>query len=125
MDEEKIEAGDRVRARLALALGAYTAGVSLSSLSGRRPLDRTVVHVRQVAMYLCHVGFGMSLTRIARVFRKDRSTISFALHAMEDRRDEPEFDSMCDALEEVARVLPPPPASIAPPRVKRLRELAP
>jgi len=55
---------------------------------------RAASYGRQLAMYICHVAFGMSLTRIGRAFRRDRSTVSWALHAFEDRCGDPDFDGL-------------------------------
>lgn len=104
MDEEFREARDRAWGRLAHALSAYGTGAPMDAVGN----SRAACFSRQVAMYICHVAFGMSLTRIARVFRRDRSTVSSALHLMEDRRDDPGFDAMCEALEAAARAAPAP-----------------
>lgn len=63
---------------------------------------------RQVAMYLTHVAFGMSLQRVAFAFARDRSTVAHACHLVEDRRDEVSFDNMMDQLEASLRAAPSP-----------------
>jgi chromosomal replication initiation ATPase DnaA len=62
---------------------------------------------RQVAMYLCHVAFELSLARVAVAFGRDRSTVAHACHAIEDRREEPHFDRWIDSLEAMLRAAPP------------------
>jgi chromosomal replication initiation ATPase DnaA len=62
---------------------------------------------RQVAMYLCHVAFERSLSRVAQAFARDRSTVAHACHLVEDRRDDPAFDALIAALEESARAARP------------------
>ncbi|HEY0234028.1 MAG TPA: helix-turn-helix domain-containing protein [Afipia sp.] len=54
---------------------------------------------RQVAMYLCHVGFSMSFEAIGRQFGRDRTTVAHACRVVEDRRDDIWFDCRIAALE--------------------------
>ena len=65
---------------------------------------------RQVAMYLVHVELGVTQTRIAAAFGRDRSTVGHACLAIEQRRDDPAFDDMMEALARIFRrlVLGPP-----------------
>ncbi len=58
---------------------------------------------RQVAMYLCHVVSGMTLTDIGRRFGRDRTTAAHACRLIEDRRDNPEFDRLITMLEEAVQ----------------------
>lgn len=54
---------------------------------------------RQVAIYLTHIGFGMTLTEVATLFGRDRSTVSYACRLIERRRDEPRIDATVGMLE--------------------------
>jgi hypothetical protein len=54
---------------------------------------------RQVAMYLAHVGCGVSLTEVGHLFERDRTTVAHACGLIEDRRDDPDFDYRVDQLE--------------------------
>ncbi len=58
-----------------------------------------VALARQVAMYLAHVGCGLSLTEAGRLFGRDRTTVAHACGVIEDRRDDPAFDRALDLLE--------------------------
>ena len=58
-----------------------------------------VALARQVAMYLAHVGCGLSLTETGRLFERDRTTVAHACGVIEDRRDDPTFDRALDLLE--------------------------
>lgn len=58
-----------------------------------------VALARQVAMYLAHVGCGLSLTETGRLFDRDRTTVAHACGVIEDRRDDPLFDRVLDLLE--------------------------
>ena len=74
-------------------------GVSEAEL---RRASRGRAHValaRQVAMYLAHVGCGLSLTEAGRLFERDRTTVAHACGVIEDRRDDPLFDRALDLLE--------------------------
>ena len=62
---------------------------------------------RQVAMYLAHVSFGLSLTEVGNVFARDRTTVAHACCRIEDLRDDPRFDRSLDLLEGVLRFLAP------------------
>jgi hypothetical protein len=54
---------------------------------------------RQVAMYLAHTGFELSLETISRIYGRDRTTVSHACHVIEDGRDDIWLDCRLEALE--------------------------
>ncbi|MEA2836166.1 MAG: hypothetical protein QOD89_716 [Bradyrhizobium sp.] len=54
---------------------------------------------RQVAMYVAHIGFELSLETISRVFGRDRTTVSHACHVIEDGRDDIWLDCRLEALD--------------------------
>ncbi|WID95689.1 helix-turn-helix domain-containing protein [Bosea vestrisii] len=60
---------------------------------------RRIAFARQLAMYLTHVGFGLTLTEVGSCFERDRTTVRHACALIEDRRDEPTFDFAVSALE--------------------------
>lgn len=60
---------------------------------------------RQVAMYLAHVGCGVSLTEVGRLFERDRTTVAHACGLIEDKRDDPDFDYRLDLLERAVSCL--------------------
>ena len=98
---------DRDGAHLAAGLAGYALGIMPSRIltTGRGSVE--VVRARQVAMYLAHVGFGMSLARVADAFGRDRSTVAHGCHLVEDRRDDPQFDAWLETLEQGICVLAP------------------
>ncbi|MBU2605776.1 MAG: hypothetical protein KKC43_07790 [Alphaproteobacteria bacterium] len=53
---------------------------------------------RHIAIYLTHVALGMSLARVARAFGRDRSTVAYACHLIEDKRDDRDFDDWLEQL---------------------------
>lgn len=80
--------------------------VSVSEM--RAPTRRTapVALARQIAMYLMHVVFGVSLSSVGRHFGRDRTTAAHACRQIEDRRDDHGFDLIVDRLEFALRTLP-------------------
>ena len=90
---------------VATALGRYPAG-RFESCPQIVPLPaRAAAFARQIAMYLAHVGFGLSMAEVGRAFGRDRTTVVHACHLIEDRRDEVRFDQMLDHLEQAAIAL--------------------
>lgn len=74
-------------------------GVAADELNApSRGSPRTAL-ARQVAMYLCHVGFSLSFEAIGRLFGRDRTTVAHACRVIEDRRDDIWFDCRIAALE--------------------------
>lgn len=65
----------------------------------RRDRRRTLCHIRQIAMYVCHVALQIPMVEIAIAFGRDRTTVSHACHMVEDRRDDPAYDEFVAAVE--------------------------
>ncbi|PYE36019.1 DnaA-like protein [Rhizobium sp. PP-F2F-G38] len=74
----------------------------------RRDRRRMMTHVRQIAMYVSHVVLQVSLTDIGVAFGRDRSTVSYSCHVVEDRRDDADFDAFVSAIERVITAVFPP-----------------
>ena len=96
---------DRARAHfvthlVALALDASAAG----ALAGARGAG--VDRARQLAIYLTHVGFAMSLARVAVAFGRDRATCGHACNRVETWREDPAFDQLVSTLETCVRSAP-------------------
>lgn len=91
---------DKNNANLAASLVAYALELKAENifLPDRGP--RELVRARQIAMYLTHVGLGMSLARVAAGFDRDRSTVAHACHRIEEMRDDTDFDVWIDRLEQ-------------------------
>lgn len=92
-------------ARLAEVAVAAVARVPTAKLRspcrGRRP----IALARQTAMYLAHVVFGLTLTRVGICFGRDRTTVRHACALIEDRRDDPALEFGLSALEAGLRAL--------------------
>jgi chromosomal replication initiation ATPase DnaA len=64
-----------------------------------------VALARQVAMYLAHVGCGLSLTAAGSLFGRDRTTVAHACLIVEDRRNNLVFNHAVDLLEWMVPVM--------------------
>ncbi len=82
----------------ALRLTAKACGVEYAEVVAIKR-SASVAFARQLAMYLCHVVGDMSLRDVASEFGRDRTTVSHACHAIEDRRECPIFDRQIEHLE--------------------------
>jgi chromosomal replication initiation ATPase DnaA len=66
---------------------------------GRSTLD--VARVRQIAMYVGHVVLRLSMSDVGRGFGRDRTTVLYACHLVEDMRDDADFDRIVAMMERV------------------------
>jgi hypothetical protein len=71
----------------------------------RRDRRRMLCHVRQIAMYVCHVSLSIPLTEIGQAFGRDRTTVGHACHVVEDRRDDQAFDDFITGIERIVSVI--------------------
>lgn len=85
-------------ARLAEAAVSGAMSLPVGALRAGRG-TRRIAFARQLAMYLTHVGFALSLTEVGVCFERDRTTVRHACALVEDRRDQPAFDFAVSALE--------------------------
>lgn len=108
---------DRARAQLARQAVAFSTGVPVEAVNALTRGTAQAALARQMAMYLAHVAFEMSLARVAQAFGRDRSTVAHACAKIEDLRDDAAFDSSLDDLETSLRSMPDPA------RLKRLASL--
>ncbi|MGD9966997.1 MAG: helix-turn-helix domain-containing protein [Hyphomonadaceae bacterium] len=99
-------ADDAALAALAGSVAAFALRVPEQSVLTAKRGGSRPAFARQVAMYLCHTGFELSLSRIAAAFGRDRSTVAHACHLIEDRREEPQFDLWIGALEAMLHAAP-------------------
>lgn len=99
---------DLARARLAQSAVAYAFDVPQQELEQPTRRSRKAAFARQAAMYLAHVAFELSLSRVALAFGRDRTTAAHACHRIEDQRDDADFDQHMDALETCLRLAPCP-----------------
>jgi chromosomal replication initiation ATPase DnaA len=100
-------AGQRDEMSFELCEGMIDIAAALFNVSSkeiRRPGRATlgVSRVRQVAMYVSHVVLGLGMTEIGRAFGRDRTTVMYACHLIEDLRDDDDFDRIITMTERVA-----------------------
>ncbi|TBW41007.1 hypothetical protein EYW49_02305 [Siculibacillus lacustris] len=100
----RIDGGDAIDAQCR-CLEAIVAQAFQTSLDQLRSDSRGGAHIafaRQVAMYVAHVWFALSLTEVGRRFDRDRTTVAHACRVVEDRRDDPRVDRVVAAIETAA-----------------------
>lgn len=86
-------------AREAMEITCEACGVRLYDMHAPGRKRARVAFARQLAMYLCHVVGQLSMGDISLAFGRDRTTVGYACHIIEDRRDSPLFDGQVDYLE--------------------------
>jgi hypothetical protein len=79
---------------------------ALFNVSGRelretRRSSTSVTRVRQIGMYAAHVVLGLNMSEVGRGFGRDRTTVQYACHIVEDMRDDEEFDRIVLMTERV------------------------
>lgn len=99
---------DRGYALLAAGVAGYALGVPRDEVISETRGSSSAAFARQVAMYVAHVAFELSLARVADAFGRDRSTVAHACHVIEDRREDDAFDDWIAALEASLREAPAP-----------------
>lgn len=90
------------RCRCLEVLVARAFGLSVDDLRGTTRGHAPVAFARQVAMYVAHVWFALSLSEVGRRFDRDRTTVSHACRVVEERRDDPRVDRVITAIEAAA-----------------------
>lgn len=93
---------DLARARLAVACVSIVFCLPHLRLDRPRAKGPMMVYARQVAMWLTHCQMGLTQTRTAELFDKDRSTVAHACSVVEDALDDPvlgkKIEDMADWL---------------------------
>jgi hypothetical protein len=90
------------RCRCLEAIVAHAFGTSLTALRADTRGEAQIAFARQVAMYVAHVWFALSLSEVGRRFDRDRTTVAHACRVVEDRRDDPRVDRVVAAIETAA-----------------------
>lgn len=100
-------AGTREERAMAMceALIDITAALfNVSSKAIRKPgrSSLAISRVRQVTMYVANVTLELNMGDIARALGRDRTTVLYACHQIEDLRDDEDFDRIITMTERVA-----------------------
>lgn len=98
-DQSQVVLRATAEARLAEVATAAAARIPLAGLRAASRGRKSIALARQTAMYLAHVAFGLSLTRVGICFGRDRTTVRHACALIEDRRDDPRLEFGLTALE--------------------------
>jgi chromosomal replication initiation ATPase DnaA len=102
---------DRRVARLVMEFVSYATEVPTAEIVGEQRGTASASAARQLAMYLVHVSFGWSMSRISAAFARDRSTVAYACQVVEGRREDPDFDASIEQLEWLLEQAPAPGAA--------------
>jgi len=97
---------DIAQAQLTLAATALSLGVPYVDVFTRQKLTASEIFLRQISMYLLNTVYGFNLSRVARVFQRDRTTVRHACQRIEDQRDSPVFDDFLTGLEQFLLAAP-------------------
>ena len=89
----------KIVARLAREVVCETFCITNMELRGDCRGGALAALARQTAMYLTHVIGQLTLTEVASIFGRDRSTVSHACINVEDRRDSQIFDIQLNYME--------------------------
>lgn len=79
--------------------------VNWTELAGPRRGSPRAQRARQIAMYLAHVGGGLTLTATGELFDRDRRTVAHAAATIEDDREfDARLDHALDVMERAVRL---------------------
>ncbi|MEL7488465.1 MAG: helix-turn-helix domain-containing protein [Pseudomonadota bacterium] len=87
----------------AVFVTARAHGVTIGEIMSKSRSKSAIVSARQLSMYLSHIVGQMSLGQVAAEFGRERTTVGYSCHAVEDRRDSPLFDEQTERLEKELR----------------------
>lgn len=99
MKSKNNENQDQLFAQLVIAAVGLEFGIPHTLIDNRTKGTSRAAFGRQLAMYLLNVVYDVNLSRVARVFNRDRSTASHACHVIEDHREDPVLDAKISRLE--------------------------
>ena len=103
VDLSKLSRTDRIAVACDGVIDIVSALFNVSSKELRAP-GRSVLsvsRVRQIAMYVTHVELGISMRDVGEGFGRDRTTVVYACHQIEDLRDHDEFDGIVARVEQM------------------------
>ena len=94
-----------LRAGVTQILVAQAYGVTLDELRAETRRTSQTAFARQIAMYLAHIVFSMSIGEVAHAFARDRSTVCYAVQRVEALREDPDLDRTLGWLETLLRAI--------------------
>lgn len=90
---------DTDRAYLAASLVGYALGVPAEAILAPGRGTEAASKARQISIYLLRTCMGISLSRSALAWQRDRTTIAYACAHIEERREDADFDDWLAQLE--------------------------
>ncbi len=99
------ETGFLACARMARGVVATLFGVSSEDLVTPTRASAKVAFARQIAMYLTHVVFAVSYTRVGAAFGRDRTTAAHACRVIEAAREDADIDHVVERLGAALRAI--------------------
>jgi len=102
----KIIARQTHQAGLVIAAVALEFGVTEPDLIDPPKATPHLRFTRQIAMYLINTVYELNPSHIARIFSKDRSTVTHAFKVIEECREDPVLDMKIIHLENFLRQAP-------------------
>lgn len=94
-----------LRAGVTQILVAQAYGVTLEEMRAATRRTSQIAFARQIAMYLTHIVFSMSIGDVAQAFARDRSTVCYAVQRVEALREDPDLDRTLGWLETLLRAI--------------------
>jgi len=76
-------------------------GIPGRDIRSRNRENRTVAQTRHMAMYVAHVVLGLTMREVGLGFGRDRTSVVYACHLVEDMRDDVAFDQLVAMAERV------------------------
>ena len=79
-------------------------GIPGREIRSRARESRAAAQARHMAMYVSHVVLGLSMRQVGIGFGRDRTSVVYACHMIEDMRDDVGFDCLVGMVERVVGV---------------------
>lgn len=86
--------------RVVVLAVSQSSGVNYEDFFAPSRRHMKTANARQLAMYLCHVLTGLTMTEVGAFFGRDRTTVSHACALIEDSREERRTDDHIQGLED-------------------------
>ncbi|MAN76410.1 hypothetical protein OF122_15260 [Pelagibacterium flavum] len=101
LERNRLSEAQRRNCKLVVRTVSAETGVRYCDFFAPSRMRLHTAGARQLAMYLCHVLLGMTMTQVGQFFGRDRTTVAYACGQVEDMRDDGgEYDRRLLELEE-------------------------
>lgn len=82
-----------------LAVLAAIFKIPIFQLQSQTRGTSAVSRIRQFGMYIAHTMFSLTMAEVAFAFSRERTTVKYACHLIEDMREDKDFDRVVSAFE--------------------------